>query len=306
MIKKITFMVLTLAVVYGCDKVEPPYLESQNSNDAVIQYFGDDSVEIDNRLFVFFPSIEPVYKKVLMEEFTGHSCGNCPPAGIYLNQTLQPQYGDSLVVISIHAGSFAEPTTSLPNQPAGSFQSDHRCATGNDWFTKFNVSFFPSGMVDQKGYPNSHLKPSASWNSNIQSRLALSPQFQLRLQSEYDSVARNVYVAVQAKSLINANDTLKLQLALTEDSVTDWQEWYGNTPEYVPDFNHRHMLRGSITSSIGEVIYQGAISAGDKRLRGYSFTLKPGWNSAQCHLVAFISDAVTEEVLQVEEIKVQE
>ena len=304
MLKKILSLATIAVLAYACDKVEAPYVVFDNNNGATITYFGADSVQINNKLFVFNTVAQPVFKKVLMEEFTGHACGNCPTAGVYLNQTLQPQYGDSLVVISIHAGSFAEPTSSLPNQPAGSFQSDHRCQTGNDWFAKFNVSFFPSGMVDQKGYPSSHLKPYASWNANIQNRLALSPLYQISMQTAYDSVSRSASVAVQTKSLTSANDTLKLQVVLTEDSIIDWQEWYGHTPEYVPDFAHRHLLRGALNNSIGEVIYNGTIVSGDKCLRGYSYTLKPSWNAGHCHAVAFIADALTEEVLQVEEIKI--
>ena len=57
-----------------------------------------------------------------------------------------------------------------------------------------------------------------------------------------------------------------------------------------------------MNNSIGDVIYKGIIEPGDKRLRGYSYTLKPTWDAKHCHVVAFISDALTEEVLQVEEI----
>ena len=43
---------------------------------------------------------------VLLEEFTGQNCSNCPTAHRTI-EALQEQYGASLVSVSIHAGSFA-------------------------------------------------------------------------------------------------------------------------------------------------------------------------------------------------------
>ena len=45
-------------------------------------------------------------RNVLLEDFTGQNCPNCPQAHRVVN-ALKEQYGESVVAVSIHAGHFA-------------------------------------------------------------------------------------------------------------------------------------------------------------------------------------------------------
>ena len=92
--KKINLIVtltILLCAFVSCDKIEGPYITP------------DESVETN----VEFPDIDPatVFRKVLIEEYTGHRCTNCPDGHREL-ASLHERYGDSLVAIGIHAGSF--------------------------------------------------------------------------------------------------------------------------------------------------------------------------------------------------------
>ena len=61
--------------------------------------------EVDeNERFVEMPARESK-RNVLVEEFTGQQCTNCPDAHKAL-ATLSEQYGSNLIVVGIHAGSF--------------------------------------------------------------------------------------------------------------------------------------------------------------------------------------------------------
>src|SRR4051812_5513690 len=82
------FLILLIA---SCDKIEAPYREPVPVNDFCTTGI-EDSIP---------------HKKVLVEDYTGHLCGNCPAAGIYLNDTLKSVYNHCLVIISVHAGFFA-------------------------------------------------------------------------------------------------------------------------------------------------------------------------------------------------------
>ncbi|MFA5783227.1 MAG: hypothetical protein WC868_13255, partial [Bacteroidales bacterium] len=102
--KKIIYflcVVLNSIFLFSCDKINPPYIENTTNNNT-----GD------------------TVKKVLLEEFTGHQCPNCPQGAI-IAQQLKAIYGEKLILISIHAGDFAEPGT-------GEFAYDFRSSTGND------------------------------------------------------------------------------------------------------------------------------------------------------------------------------
>ena len=62
-------------------------------------------------------------RQVLIEEFTGVRCVNCP-AGSEAIENLLDSYGDQLVAISIHAGFFSP--------PMGESQYDFRTDEGNN------------------------------------------------------------------------------------------------------------------------------------------------------------------------------
>src|ERR1700719_2334024 len=47
-------------------------------------------------------------KQVLIEDYTGHTCGNCPYAAYKLD-TMITQNGKLIVPIAVHAGQFAYP-----------------------------------------------------------------------------------------------------------------------------------------------------------------------------------------------------
>ena len=52
-------------------------------------------------------------RTVLLEEFTGQWCMNCPSAHAIVN-SLKEQYGESFISVSIHAGGFGIAEGSLP------------------------------------------------------------------------------------------------------------------------------------------------------------------------------------------------
>ncbi|MFM9050708.1 MAG: Omp28-related outer membrane protein [Bacteroidota bacterium] len=313
-------LILLIGIMIGCDKVEPPYIEgggsgvTDNKGDTTIilngdtfTYFSADTLVINGHMFDFSGNNFVPFRKVLMEEWTGFKCGNCPPAGNFLNYTIVPPLADTLVVIALHAGQFAEPGSfGLPNPPSGSFLTDYRTATSDFLYTYFGSPYNPSGMIDRIGYPSAYIKNKAVWLSTINTRKALPAKHKIDLRADFDPFTRKVSVAIQTDLLDASSDTLKLQVVLTEDSVIDWQYWDGNNPVFVPDFAHRHVFRTSMNGNLGEVIYNGIFTPGEKRLRGYAYSLPSTWDESHCHVVAYISNKRTEEVYQVEEVYVIE
>src|ERR1700752_2189684 len=72
-----------------------------------------------------------VYRKVLVEDYTGHKCGNCPAAADVLKD-LETQYAGKIVPLAIHAGFFANTNTQYPTNFAN--------ADGNAYDTQFGIS----------------------------------------------------------------------------------------------------------------------------------------------------------------------
>ncbi|CAN5390622.1 hypothetical protein BH11BAC1_BH11BAC1_13890 [soil metagenome] len=114
--KKIISFVLCVIVIsiFSCDKIDGPTRETI-SIDTTCTFDADNSI----------PD-----KKVLVEDYTGHNCGNCPEGGVILNDSMRDKYGDKLVVVTVHAGDYANIcpglTTCPPGAPIGSFAADFK------------------------------------------------------------------------------------------------------------------------------------------------------------------------------------
>lgn len=288
---------LLAVLLVQCDKIEGPVHQAQSST-------------VDTTCD-FAPDNSPARKKVLIEEFTGFLCGNCPIGSVYLNDTLKPQYGDSLIVISVHAGSFSVPCGNTGSVcpsgvPSGSFTTDFKCATGQDWFTQFGVSWYPVGIVDRTGYPTSMLSAKTQWKTKIINEFARAPEARIRIQNTYDDATRKLRTCVETKFINAGTDTLKLQVVLLEDSVPDWQLWYNHAPsEYVENYMHRHILRTDLNGSFGTTLVSGTFAADSTIVSGYTSTINPAWNENHCIVVAFVYDAGNFRVLQAEEMHVK-
>jgi hypothetical protein len=219
--------------------------------------------------------------------------------------TLHPLYGEQLISISVHAGVFAEtcPTAlDCPGTaPAGSFLVDYRTTTGDDWNAAFLLAGYPAGMVNRSTSPSS----SSSWGSKIQGMINNVPKAKMRIINHYDAASHKLRTAVETKFLKDTAITCKLEVILVEDSIVDWQRWLPHTPEFVPDYVHRNVLRGAINGSFGEVISPGSIAAGVIKLNGHSFILNANWNPSHCKVIAFVFDSNDKKILQVEEAIIQ-
>ncbi len=292
--KKLIALLAVAAGIYSCDKIEGPTREN---------------ISVDTSC-TFSEDNSPAVKKVLVEEYTGHNCGNCPEGGIMINDSMRTKYGDKLVVISVHAGDYANicpgMTTCPPGAPSGSFASDFKTAVGTEWNNFFGVSFYPAGMVDRMDYAaGEHLKPKSKWDQDTQERMNLPAKARIRIQNEFTDSSLSLRSCIEVKFMEAMSGDYKLSVVLTEDSVIDWQVWYGHNPELVSDYVHHHMLRTALNTAYGVPVGASGIEANSTEVTGYTINLDPSWNPDHCAVVAFLYNANTYEVLQVEEVKIR-
>jgi len=112
-------------------------------------------------------SLKDHLKKVLLEEFTGHICVNCPEATI-LAHDLKDSYGEQLILLSIHAGDLAVPG----NEP---FDTEYRTMAGSDIFNYFQPVGVPTGMVNRTDYQGGTILFKDSWEPAITKQMELPP-----------------------------------------------------------------------------------------------------------------------------------
>lgn len=275
--KKITFILTFVAMAFlvaSCDKIEGPYL----------QY--DESVETT----VVFPELDKtaVYKKVLVEEFTGHRCTNCPE-GHRLLASLSATYGDTLVAVCAHAGSFANPNAKFP--------ADFRTEEGTALYSDFSVGATPRALFNQSQYNGAYGVDMANWSQAIGQ---FSQQPAVAAVQMINEFANGMLTAHTKTTFLTGYDqTVRLALYVIEDGIVSPQIDGGDT---IADYVHSHVLRGSLNGTYGTFISDnGAVAVDTGYTKSYQLSCAgKSWDFARCSVVAILMDAESREVLQVE------
>jgi len=242
-----------------------------------------------------------VKRKVLLEEFTGHRCNNCPSAHAVAQQ-LSTLYGERLVVVSVHATStFAAPLS--PPASNGSYSTDFRTPAGDAYTDAFGVSFLPTGIVSRKPYNSTLAISQGSWGSAINAIVDQPADHAIWFeQLQHNAVNSTVSTEVKIAVLKPVQQDHKLTVYLVEDNVVDWQLNAQADPPNIPNYVHRHVLRTNLNGTWGVPAVPAGAAVGDTLTFSYTnVTMDPAWNPANCYLVAFVYNGSTDEVMQVEE-----
>jgi hypothetical protein len=251
------------------------------------------------------PGPEGVTRKVLIEDFTGHRCTNCPEAA-RTAEALVNVYGDELVVVGVHV----TPTFAAPLDPPaadGRYSTDFRTPAGNTYETTFNIPFLPTGAVSRKVFNNSLLLGESAWGSAVADIIGQPASLDIWFsQLQHNAGTNTVSAEVKIAVVEPITDNLNLTIYLTEDHVIDWQLDGDATPPDVPDYEHRHVLRTNVNGTWGATLVQGSASVGDTITLSYpNFAMDPAWVASNCALVAYAYNTASYEVMQVEEQKFQ-
>lgn len=212
---------LALLLLVGCDAVERP------------DRWREDPAPIVPR------------RNVLLVDFTGQRCSNCPAAADLLRSLTAGPAGARIIAVSVHGGALALSTDASPRGLAG---PDARRLTD-----EARVSSWPQGTVDRP-VGGTLLRPSA-WNAALAEHLALAADADAAAQQ---SLVADAHVALATRTLSytlrprhltdaagQADAETYLHLWLVEDSIMAPQTLADGTER--ADYLHRHVLRLDLT-----------------------------------------------------------
>ncbi|MFH0895673.1 MAG: Omp28-related outer membrane protein [Bacteroidota bacterium] len=261
-----------------------------------------DKVEKTEQTPTESPTTEVKIRKTFLEIYVGHKCPNCP-TGNYIIQNLKALYGDSLVVLTIHAGFYA--TVDV----FGDFTYDFNTSVGTELDNFFGVGMEgnPNCMVNRTGFNSNHIISPYSMGSIVITELHKAPNVNLKLTPTYNASTRNLQVEVDANFLTNLSDTYMLGVYIKEDSIVKPQKNSDPNLGAIPiiyDYVHHDVLRGSFNGSWGDTLVSGNSAPGHHLIKNYSLTLNTEWREKFCSVVAFIYRKSDYEIIQAEEIKV--
>lgn len=230
---------------------------------------GEDAVMANNYIVAHLVYV----KKVLIEEFTTESCGNCPRVARYLHDVLnEDEYADKAIVVCHHSGY------------------------GTDWLTQgcdiemmgfFGVNYAPAMMFDRTpvfvvdGSSKLHVCPSINdIKSGIDECLKSDTHVMIGFSTDYDKDYGKLSVSVHVeRNGVFAEDRAYLTVYLVENNVEAKAQTSADTNPYY----HQHVIR-AYNDTWGDKITWSL----NKFSKEYTFDMDESWNPENMEVVAVV------------------
>ena len=281
--RNFTFTLILACFAWSCDYIDEPFRDSGGGACTLVN--GD--------------TILQSKRAVLVEDFTGHQCKNCPKASKALQQ-LDSLYGSACVIgLAIHAGP-ANFTSVSPEYP-----QDFTTDEGDDLASFFGVWGLPLGMVNRLDFPSgTHLKTYSSWAALTATELALAPEVLFNAYRRFNSTSRVATIQLDVRAQGSYSNAIGLVVYLKESGIV--------SPQLMPDqtrdsnYVHNNVFRAAPWGPFGQEVWAaGASAVGAVKNYEASKTLDPSWNPSQMRWVAIAYDRSTYRVLQAVQIDVK-
>ncbi|NND06283.1 MAG: Omp28-related outer membrane protein [Saprospiraceae bacterium] len=222
-------------------------------------------------------------RKVLVEEFSGALCPNCPQ-GTQDLENLKAIYAENLIIVTIHAGDFASP---YPDS-----RYDFSTEEGDQLLSILgNPIGYPSAVVNRVKQGQSFQSFASKWASLVADELDKPAKVNISLVQTYDPETRILDLKATILPLEEIVDGIRLSVLIKEDGIIDPQADRASPTGKVIDYVHKYVMRVMLSSPSGDLLTNYA-EAFLPYEQSYQFTLPAEdgwWRADKCHLVVYAS-----------------
>lgn len=274
-IKHIVIVALAVAGIVGCDNIDRPYTESPVDP-------GPDTGKY-------------VKQNILLEDYTGHTCGTCPEAAEIADQ-ISATYGDDrVIVVAVHAGPFALPDKDYP--------TDYRTPEGTILDNTFRISRAgnPNGMVNRITRNGRLIIGKDQWSTVVRDLIDDTAKVDLKLQTSYDSATRQITAAVDIEYMTAGTPDYQIVGLLMENGIVGDQTDYRKTPSHIKDYVFKHVMRTHFNGAWGEALSTTDVPKGTKMTKTLTYTIPSDktWDPKKCDVVVYVHrHSTTKDILQ--------
>lgn len=228
--------------------------------------------------FRFHDGSETNYlKRVLVEDYTGTWCGNCPRVSFAIERVFEQT--TNAVAVGIHRSS---------SNPADANYDPYN----------FDSSELEA-ILNMSGYPKALLNRMTRWTpleqNNITQVINFTQGANPKLGLAMDVELVNQQLQIEVKTQFSQNfSNLRLVVYVLENGLIYDQENYttyfgGTNP--IPNFRHDHVLRACLTPLLGEPIAENQTQVGQTFTRNFNVSLPANISDpSKIEIVAFITN----------------
>lgn len=230
------------------------------------------NIDEGDRLIYVKPA--EVGRAILIEDFTGQRCINCPTGTEIINGIVSTYGEDNVIAVGIHSG----PLGFAGNSKTPGLMTD----TGNEYYTRWdkeNKMGQPWVVFNRKTSPDSHYN---NWAAMVGTIISEKANLSVKIANAYDAAKRTLTTTVRA---FGTNGTVngKLQVWIVEDGVKALQMMPDGKPN--KEYMHNHVFRAAVNGTWGEDV---TVKEGETTTKQYQYVLPEAWNADNIAVVAFV------------------
>jgi hypothetical protein len=233
-------------------------------------------------------------KRIVFEEGTGTWCQWCPRGAVFMD-SLAKLYPTTALPIAVHNG-------------------DPMTVAAYDGGLSAAISGYPSGLVDRKG---GEFDPSEFIDEHIARINNSFTPCDVSVNSTYNDVTRVYDITLSATFATDMAGDLRFNCVIVEDDVRGTTAGYNqsnaysggangpmgnyhNLPTPVPaaQMRYDHVARAILGGWEGtELSIPATVTTNSVHTFNYSYTLPAGYDASQIHIIGWVMDAITGEIL---------
>lgn len=230
------------------------------------------NIDEGDRLIYVKPA--EVGRAILIEDFTGQKCINCPTGTEIINSIVETYGEENVIAVGIHSG----PLGFAGNSKTVGLMTD----TGNEYYTRWdkeNKMGQPWVVFNRKTSPDSHYN---NWAAMVGTIISEKANLSVKIANAYDAATRTLTTTVGADG-VNGTVNGKLQVWIVEDGVKTLQMMPDgkSNKEYI----HNHVFRAAVNGTWGEDV---TVKEGETTTKQYQYVLPETWNADNIAVVAFV------------------
>ncbi len=236
-------------------------------------------------------------RNVLIEDFTGHRCKNCPKASKEIANLVDAFGNDRIIGLAIHAGpgNFTGTSTDYP--------TDFTTQEGKAVQNFFGTNFLPVGMVNRENWTasgNGHWSNYANWPTL--SAEAMDSTLRIALEASASITSGQLNVSALGFPQASLLHDLKIVVLVKESNIVSPQLMPDDTRD--PDYVHMNVLRDYVTDTWGTSFGTSPMVPGDTLSGTYTLAWNTDWVQSNAAIVVYVFNPDNYRILQVIEVPV--
>ncbi len=273
-----------LCTISSCEEIGPDINLGRNQN------------SVSDTTYIESPAATPESKIVLIEEFTGVRCPNCPQ-GHDIIANIKSANPNKVVSVSMH------PINSLGAPYSFSVQ-DFRSPKAQSLFDYLGqIGLEPAAGIDRKifGGESKILLDKNKWTNYVNQELTATTPVNIMLDKSYDSTNRELTIVVELHYTSAVTEQNKVTVMLLESDIVTAQL---DGTEIDTFYNHKDIMRDVISDTQGDLL-TATLEQGRVIRKVYKKVLDALWKPENMFILAYVHEFQNSKVVyQAKEIHV--